>query len=123
MVYVVAAIVFLLLLVLVLALRRAKVPRQVSSEGIESSAVVEAYNRINRWPQFRILRKIFIAELKKHQPEGIVADIGCGPGYLITDLARSFPNMSAKGVGIAEEMLTKANENVVSLAERRSEQE
>jgi ubiquinone/menaquinone biosynthesis C-methylase UbiE len=113
--YVIAAIVSLLLLVLFLGLRRARVPRQISNEGIENDAVVEAYNRINRWPQFRILRKIFIAELKKHQPEGVLADIGCGPGYLIADLARSFPNISIKGVDIAEEMLTKANENVGSL--------
>ena len=90
MLYVIAAVVFLLLLVLILGLRRAKMPRQVSNEGIEDDAVVEAYDRINRWPQFKILRKIFIAELEKHQPEGIVADVGCGPGYLITDLARSF---------------------------------
>ena len=89
MLYVIGAIIFLLLLVLSLGLRRAKVPRQISNEGIENDAVVEANNRINRWPQFRVLRKIFIAELKKHQPEGIVADIGCGPGYLIVDLARS----------------------------------
>jgi ubiquinone/menaquinone biosynthesis C-methylase UbiE len=115
MVYVIAAILFLLLLVLVLGLRRAEIPRQISNEGIENDAVVDAYNRINRWPQFRILRKIFIAELKKHQPEGIVADIGCGPGYLIVDLIRSFPNISIKGVDIAEEMLTKASENVRSL--------
>jgi ubiquinone/menaquinone biosynthesis C-methylase UbiE len=115
MAYVIAAIVCLVLLALVLALRRAKVPRQVSNEGIEDGAVVEAYDRINRWPQFRILRKIFIAELKKHQPEGIVADVGCGPGYLIADLARSFPNISIKGVDIAEEMLRKASQNVVSL--------
>lgn len=115
MVYVIAAILFLLLLVLILGLRRAKVPRQVSNEGIGDDAVVEAYDRINRWPQFKVLRKIFIAELKKHQPEGIVADIGCGPGYLIKELTRSFLNISIKGVDIAEEMLTKAEENVVSL--------
>jgi ubiquinone/menaquinone biosynthesis C-methylase UbiE len=115
MLYVIVSIVFVLLLVLILGLRRAEVPRQVSNEGIEDDAVVEAYNRINRWPQFKILRKIFITELKKHQPTGILADIGCGPGYLITDLIPSFPNISIKGVDIAEEMLAKAEENVVSL--------
>ena len=115
MVYTITAVLLLLLLVLIFGLRRARVSRQVSNEGIEDDAAVEAYNRINRWPQFRILRKIFIAELKKHQPEGILADIGCGPGYLITDLIPSFPNVSIKGVDISEEMLTKANENVVSL--------
>lgn len=115
MLYVVVTIVFVLLLVLILGLRRAEVPRQISNEGIEDDAVVEAYNRINRWPQFKILRKIFIAELKKHQPTGILADIGCGPGYLITDLIPSFPNISIKGVDISEEMLAKANENIVSL--------
>ena len=115
MVYTIAAVLLLLLLVLIFGLRRARVSRQVSNEGIEDDAVVEAYNRINRWPQFKILRKIFITELKKHQPEGIVVDIGCGPGYLITDLIPCFPNISIKGVDISEEMLTKANENVISL--------
>jgi len=116
MVYVIAALVFLLLFVLILALRRAEVPRYVSQEGIENTDVVEAYNRINRWPQFKVLRKIFVAELEKYQPKGRLADIGCGPGYLLADLARYFPDISITGVDIAEEMLTKANENAVLLS-------
>jgi ubiquinone/menaquinone biosynthesis C-methylase UbiE len=114
MVYVITAVVFILLLVLMLALRRAEISRQVSHEGIENDEVVEAYDRINRWPQFKVLRRIFVAELKKYQPKGVLADIGCGPGYLIAELARSFPDISITGVDIAEEMLKKAKENVAS---------
>lgn len=119
MVYVIAALAIILLLVLILALRRAVFPRQASREGIENDEVVEAYDRINRWPQFKVLRKIFVSELKKYQTEGILVDIGCGPGYLIADLVRSFPHLSVTGLDIAEEMLTKANENIVSLGVTR----
>ncbi len=99
----------------VIGCRRVSILRRASLEGIENNAVVEAYDRINRWPQLKILRKMFIAELKKHQPSGVLADIGCGPGYLIIDLTRSFPNISIKGVDVAEEMLAKARESIASL--------
>jgi ubiquinone/menaquinone biosynthesis C-methylase UbiE len=99
---------------LINALRRVAIPRHAGLEGIDNDEVVEAYNRISRWPQFRLLRKIVIAELKRHKPEGLIVDVGCGPGYLIANLARSFPDLSIIGVDMAKEMLLKARNNLTS---------
>ena len=112
MVYFIISFIIILLVVLILALQRVTVPRRVSREGIENKDVVEAYDRISRWPQFRVLRRIAIAELKRYRPEGVLADVGCGPGYLIANLVSSFPHLSIIGVDIADEMLTKAKENL-----------
>lgn len=98
-----------------LAWRRVDVSRQISREGVEDDEVVQAYDRVNRWPQFRFLRWTIIRELKKHHPQGVLADVGCGPGYLIASMVRSFPDLSIIGVDIAEEMLQKAAENLSSL--------
>jgi len=107
--------VFLLTLIFVLlGCRRVKVYRQISpEEGIEDTEVVKAYDRISRWPQFKILRRIIVGELKRYHPEGILADIGSGPGYLIENLSKSFPHLSIIGVDVSRGMLKKASENVL----------
>ena len=113
--WVVLAIVLLIVIVLALGLRPLKVPRQVSFEGIEDDAVVRAYDRISRWPQFKALRWLVVQELKRHHPSGILVDAGCGPGYLIATIARSLPHLSIIGVDISEEMAERAKQNLSSL--------
>ncbi len=112
---VISAVAFLVLIILIVGFRRVSVPRQVSPEDIEDDEVVKAYDRISRWPQFRFLRRVIVGELKRHHPEGILADVGCGPGYLIATMAKSFPDLSIIGVDIAKEMLQKATQNLSSL--------
>ena len=115
MVYIALAVILVVLILSMIASRRVEIPRRVSLEGIEDNEVVEAYDRINRWPQFRALRRMFIAELKRHSPEGVLVDVGCGPGYLMAGIARSLPHLSIIGVDIAEEMLLKAGNNLASM--------
>ncbi len=93
--------------------RRLDTPRQVGpDEGIEDIEVAKGYDKISRWPQFRVLRKLVIRELAKYSPEGVLVDIGCGPGYLTADVLRAFPRMDVIGVDISEEMLERAKENL-----------
>lgn len=114
-VWVVLAIVLLIVIVLVLGLRPLKVPRRVSEEGIEDDAIVQAYDQISRWPQFQALRWLIVQELKSHQPTGILVDAGCGPGYLIANIAKSLPHLTIIGVDISQEMVNRAAQNLSSL--------
>ena len=106
----------LILIVLALLIAgsiRLNAPRRVSpDEGIDDIAVARGYDRISRWPQFRLLRKLIIVELRRCHPQGTLVDIGCGPGYLIADILRAFPKLSVIGVDIAEEMLQRAAGNL-----------
>lgn len=115
-----SAVIFLLLVVAVIGCRRVNILRQVSHEGIKNDEVVQAYNRISKWPQFRLLRRIIAGEIGKCHPEGIMVDVGCGPGYLVTTMAKSFPRLRIIGVDIAEEMVELATCNIsaVGFSER-----
>jgi ubiquinone/menaquinone biosynthesis C-methylase UbiE len=114
-VWVIAAVILLIVIVLSVGYRRLNLPHQASFEGIEDDEVVRAYDRISRWPQFKLLRWFVVNELKSHHPKGILVDVGCGPGYLIAAIAKSLPHLSIIGVDIAEEMVQKAARNLDSL--------
>jgi ubiquinone/menaquinone biosynthesis C-methylase UbiE len=89
--------------------------RKPSLEGIEDIRAAQAYDRISKWPQFRVLRRLIVRELRRHKPTGILADIGCGPGLLTTLIARKFPRLKVLGLDTAQEMIKTANANAVSL--------
>ena len=114
-IWIIAAIVLLILVLLIIGLQRKHVDRKLSFTGIEDNEAVRAYDWISRWPQFEAIRQLVICELGKYKPKGVIADIGCGPGYLIHKLARSFPDVSIVGVDISEEMVQKATQNLLAL--------
>lgn len=116
MLWVVAAVALLVIAVFILGYRRINVPRRVSpQEGIEDAEAVQAYDKISRWPQFKLLRMMIVGELKKHNPNGVLADVGCGPGYLVVDIAKSFVRLTIIGVDISGEMVQKAIDTVSGL--------
>jgi ubiquinone/menaquinone biosynthesis C-methylase UbiE len=102
----------LVLILVLLAFNRARVPRRAGLVGIERSEMMRAYDRISRWPQFKLLRRLVINELKGLNPEGNLADLGCGPGYLIKKMASAFPGISIIGLDISAEALESARQNV-----------
>ncbi len=89
--------------------------RKPSLEGIEDIQAAQAYDRISKWPQFRVLRRLIVRQLRRHKPTGILADIGCGPGLLTTLIARKFPRLKVLGLDTAQEMIKTANANAISL--------
>jgi ubiquinone/menaquinone biosynthesis C-methylase UbiE len=91
----------------VLGLGRIRLPRKPGVEGVEDLEAARAYDRISGWPQFRLLRGMFASKLASHQPEGILADIGCGPGRLTILIARRHPGLHVIGVDSADEMVRR----------------
>jgi ubiquinone/menaquinone biosynthesis C-methylase UbiE len=85
--------------------------RVASHEEIEDSAVADAFGRIATWPQMRLLRKIVIERALTLKSEGRAADIGCGPGHLVIELARQAPGLHLTGIDLADDMLARAATN------------
>jgi ubiquinone/menaquinone biosynthesis C-methylase UbiE len=110
-----ATVVVIFILLFVVASRSVTISRQIGpDEGIDDTEIVKAYDRISQWPQFRAIRRIIIHELKRHHPQGTIVDIGCGPGYLLIDMARAFNDLKFVGVDISSQMVEKANGNITS---------
>jgi ubiquinone/menaquinone biosynthesis C-methylase UbiE len=57
-----------------------------------------------------------VSEIAKYGPEGMIVDIGCGPGYLVAAMAKSFPNLRITGVDISKEMVQLATDSASSLS-------
>ncbi len=90
----------------------ARVRRRVGREGIDVPGAVRAYDAMNRTPPFWALRRLVLRRLKREKPEGTLADLGCGPGYLLRAAAKKFPRIRLVGVDIAEEALDAARKNL-----------
>jgi ubiquinone/menaquinone biosynthesis C-methylase UbiE len=102
------------LLIVVAGSFRLNISRRVSLQGIEDSRAAEAYDRISRTPQFELIRRSFVNKLKKHAPKGTIADVGCGPGYLLQAIAREPPNNTLVGIDISAKMVERARTKLAS---------
>jgi ubiquinone/menaquinone biosynthesis C-methylase UbiE len=89
-----------------------RVRRRVGREGIDVPDAVRAYDAMNRTPGFVFLRRLVLRRLKRERPAGTLADVGCGPGYLLRLLARKLPRLRLVGVDIAREALDAARLNL-----------
>ena len=111
---IISAVVALAAAVVACGLPRINLPRTAGLEGIEDLDAAQAYDRISRWPQFRLLRRIIARELARYRPEGSLADIGCGPGRLVMLIAQRHPHLRVVGLDAADEMIRAASLNVSS---------
>jgi ubiquinone/menaquinone biosynthesis C-methylase UbiE len=100
---------------IILGFSRITFPRRSSFEGIEDPESAQAYDRISRWPQFRMLRRMIVGKLAKYQPKGILADIGCGPGYLTTLITQRHRHLHVVGFDTSYEMIRTATLNASTL--------
>jgi len=112
---IILVIAVLVILLSLLVLIKVQPFRKASLEGIEDVQAAQAYDRISKWPQFQVLRRLIVREIRKHRPTGILVDIGCGPGLLTMLIARKFPQLQVLGLDAAQEMSTTANKNAFSL--------
>jgi ubiquinone/menaquinone biosynthesis C-methylase UbiE len=88
-----------------------KIPREPWREGKEDRDAILSYESTSRWPIFTFERCIILNILSKQHPEGLLVDLGCGPGYLVADIVRNFPSLQVIGVDI--------NEATINIACRR----
>jgi ubiquinone/menaquinone biosynthesis C-methylase UbiE len=90
---------------------RMKIPRDPTREGSETEESIKAYDLIGNWLIFKLERKIVVDALQNTNIKGFVVDVGCGPGYLLSDLARRFSNGRIIGLDISDGMLRRAKNN------------
>jgi ubiquinone/menaquinone biosynthesis C-methylase UbiE len=110
-----------LVIIIVLGSRTMRISREPDREGVEDAEAVQAYDRVSRWPIFTLERQIILNALTKHQPEGLLVDVGCGPGYLAARISRRFPGLRVIGMDISDQMLTIAKHNWPSRSYRNLE--
>lgn len=84
--------------------------RLVSHEGIDDPEVARAFNWVATLPQMRLLRWFVARRAVAMVPAGQAADLGCGPGYLVTRLARMAPGLQVTGLDLSDEMLLEAEQ-------------
>jgi ubiquinone/menaquinone biosynthesis C-methylase UbiE len=81
-----------------------------SFEGIEDPAAARAYGWVARLPPMRLLRYFVARRAAAMVSEGIAADLGCGPGLLVVELAGQAPGLRVVGVDLSPEMLDQGEE-------------
>jgi len=90
---------------------RRAVERIPTPEAVDDPAVAAAYGRVAATPQMALMRRLMARRAVHLCPAGEAADIGCGPGQLVIELARQTPHLHITGVDLAAEMLAQAQEN------------
>jgi ubiquinone/menaquinone biosynthesis C-methylase UbiE len=90
---------------------RRSVERIPSAEGLDDAAIAQAYGRIAAMPQMALMRRLVAQRAATLCSVGEAADVGCGTGLLVMELARRAPDLHVTGVDLAAEMLVQAQEH------------
>jgi len=81
------------------------------SEGIDDEAVAIAFSRLQNFPQFKLIRKIPLNAVLKHElsRRSRILDFGCGSGHFLVDLYQILNRKKLEptlfGLDIAQTML------------------
>jgi len=105
------AIIFIL--ILIFGLPRKKSERKPSIEGLYSTEVAKAFEKMTNFLPFKMLRRRIISELKKYTVNGLLVDVGCGSGNLIVQIAQKFKTIDLIGIDISDEILELAKQRVI----------
>jgi ubiquinone/menaquinone biosynthesis C-methylase UbiE len=111
MAWIIGAVLAVVLVIIMLGSLPMKVRRQPEREGIQDAAAARAYDRVSRWPIFAVERRLVLKALTRYQPQGVLVDVGCGPGYLAAGISRRFPGLMVTGLDISDEMVRLARRN------------
>jgi ubiquinone/menaquinone biosynthesis C-methylase UbiE len=82
-----------------------------SVEGIEDDEIAAAYAWVTRMPQMHWIRRLVISQATVLQDRGEAADLGCGAGQLVMELARKAPGLHVTGIDLSETMLADARQS------------
>jgi ubiquinone/menaquinone biosynthesis C-methylase UbiE len=83
-------------------------PRAAEGEGMNDEETASSYDRVSRWPLFHWIRRKVMKKLRKRNLDGILMDLGCGPGHLAEMIGRKYPGLSVTGVDISRTMIETA---------------
>ena len=97
---------------------RRPLERLPSAEGLEDPEVSRAFNKIARMPQMRLLRWYAIKRALRLVNAGEAVDLGCGPGYLVLEMAEHAPDLQVTGIDLSGEMLLQAQDYAQTSAAR-----
>ena len=90
---------------------RRSLDRIPSQQGIDDPAAARAYGRIMLLPHMALVRRFVTRRATALVNAGEAADLGCGPGYLVIEMARGAPDLHVTGVDLSDAMLTQAITN------------
>jgi ubiquinone/menaquinone biosynthesis C-methylase UbiE len=79
-------------------------------EGIDDPEVAEGFSRVALMPQMSLMRRYVARRATKMTARGAAVDLGCGPGYLVVEMARQAPELHVTGVDLSDEMLAEAED-------------
>lgn len=102
-----------------LGVPRLQAARQASRESIESPELTQAFDQVSRMPQFQAIYRMFVRELDQYSPEGILVDVGSGPGHLLREIALAHPFLKLIGVDASSEMVEVGTENAQKVGLRQ----
>ncbi len=85
--------------------------RDAGREGYQDEQASQAYDRTSNWLIFAFERYLIMRALKRERPDGIVVDIGCGPGYLAAKMAHDLRETEIIGLDINPYMAALAKGN------------
>jgi len=80
-------------------------------EGLDDPEVARAYGWIAATPQMRLLRCLVARRAVAMKSQGLAADLGCGPGLLVVELARQAAGLEVVGIDLSTEMLAQGEEH------------
>lgn len=84
--------------------------RTVSQEGLDDPDVTQSFNKIACLPQMRLLRRYAITRALNLVDSGYALDLGCGPGFLVQELAYRAPQLHVTGIDISVDMISAARD-------------
>ena len=74
-------------------------------EGLEDPQVAAGFAWVSRTPQMAWMRKYVAAQAVAQQSQGQAADLGCGAGYLVLEMARQAPGLRVTGLDLSDALL------------------
>ncbi len=84
------------------------------AEGLDSPEVARAFGRIAALPQMWLLRRIAENRGLALCASGEAADLGCGSGRLVIELARRAAGLHITGVDLSDALLDEARQNAAA---------
>ena len=91
--------------------RHRPLDRIPSPEGIENPEVARGFAWVAHLPPLRLMRHMVADQATHLVSKGKAVDLGCGPGYLVLDIARRAPGLHVTGLDLSAEMLAQGREN------------